>query len=115
MTLVNGTAILMRLGRLRLRGRRAARRRISVPISAWPPGKVRGLCAGPVILRWRGGRLARRRIMSPAAPGGCPGREARLVDDELLGPVDYLAVEWPGAHVTGEGFRLLLDLVERGI
>ena len=37
------------------------------------------------------------------------------MDDEVLGPVDYLAVEWPGAHVTGEGFQLLLDLVERGI
>lgn len=34
--------------------------------------------------------------------------------DEVLGPIDYLAVEWPGGHVTGEGFQLLLDLVERG-
>lgn len=37
------------------------------------------------------------------------------MDDDILGPVDYLAVEWPGGHVTGEGFQLLLDLVERGI
>src|SRR5262249_46035056 len=37
------------------------------------------------------------------------------MDDDILGPVDSLAVEWPGAHVTGEGFQLLLDLVERGI
>ena len=37
------------------------------------------------------------------------------MDDDILGPVDYLAVEWPGAQVTGEGFQLLLDLVERGI
>ena len=36
-------------------------------------------------------------------------------DDEILGPIDYLAVEWPGGHVTGEGFELLLDLVNRGI
>lgn len=35
--------------------------------------------------------------------------------DELLGPIGFLAVEWPGGHVTGEGFRLLLDVVERGI
>ena len=27
----------------------------------------------------------------------------------------YLAVEWPGRHVTGEGFRLLMDLVDREI
>jgi len=35
------------------------------------------------------------------------------VGDAILGPIDYLAVEWPGGHMTGEGFRLLLDLVER--
>jgi hypothetical protein len=29
------------------------------------------------------------------------------VGDEVLGPIDYLAVEWRGGHVTGEGFRLL--------
>jgi hypothetical protein len=34
-------------------------------------------------------------------------------DDDVLGLVDYLAVEWPGGHVTGEGFQLLLDLVDR--
>ena len=34
--------------------------------------------------------------------------------DTLLGPIDYLAVEWPDRHVTGEGFRLLMDLVDRG-
>ncbi|MGO9751462.1 MAG: DUF6325 family protein [Solirubrobacteraceae bacterium] len=33
----------------------------------------------------------------------------------MLGPIDYLAVEWPGGDVTGEGFRLLADLVDRGI
>jgi hypothetical protein len=36
-------------------------------------------------------------------------------DDDVLGLIDYLAVEWPGGHVTGEGFQLLLDLVDRGI
>jgi hypothetical protein len=35
--------------------------------------------------------------------------------DTVLGPIDYLAVEWPTRHVTGEGFRLLMDLVEREI
>jgi hypothetical protein len=37
------------------------------------------------------------------------------VDDEVLGPVDFLAVELPGAQVTGEGFQLLLDLVDREV
>ncbi|WP_175439134.1 DUF6325 family protein [Streptomyces vilmorinianum] len=32
-----------------------------------------------------------------------------------LGPVDYLVVEFPGNRMTGEGFPLLLDLVERRI
>ncbi len=36
------------------------------------------------------------------------------MDDDVLGPIDYLAVEWPGGLVTGEGFQLLLDL-GRGI
>jgi len=35
--------------------------------------------------------------------------------ETILGPIDYLAVEWPGRHVTGEGFRLLMDLVDREI
>jgi Family of unknown function (DUF6325) len=38
-----------------------------------------------------------------------------MADDEILGPIDYLAVDFPGGRVTGEGFGLLLDLVERGI
>jgi len=37
------------------------------------------------------------------------------MSDTVLGPIDYLAVEWPGRHVTGEGFRLLMDLVDREI
>ncbi|MFE6358510.1 DUF6325 family protein [Streptomyces sp. NPDC057806] len=32
-----------------------------------------------------------------------------------LGPVDYLVLEFPGNRMTGEGWPLLLDLVERRI
>ena len=35
--------------------------------------------------------------------------------DEELGPIDYLVVEFPGNKMTGEGFAILLDLVERGM
>lgn len=36
--------------------------------------------------------------------------------DELdVGPVDYLVIEFPGNKMTGEGFPILVDLVERGI
>jgi hypothetical protein len=31
------------------------------------------------------------------------------------GPIDYLVVEFPGSGMTGEGFPILVDLVERGI
>ncbi|MFH8802061.1 DUF6325 family protein [Streptomyces sp. NPDC017936] len=36
-------------------------------------------------------------------------------DLEDMGPVDYLIVEFPGNRMTGEGFPLLVDLVDRGI
>jgi hypothetical protein len=35
--------------------------------------------------------------------------------DDVLGPIDYLAVEFPGGQVTDDGFRALLDLANRGI
>ena len=39
-----------------------------------------------------------------------------MTDDlETMGPIDYLVVEFPGNRMTGEGFPLLLDLVDRHI
>ncbi|MGV9994882.1 DUF6325 family protein [Streptomyces sp. NPDC003374] len=38
-----------------------------------------------------------------------------MTDVEDMGPVDYLVIEFPGNRMTGEGFPLLVDLVERGI
>ncbi|GGX91808.1 DUF6325 family protein [Streptomyces fructofermentans] len=38
-----------------------------------------------------------------------------LSDLDEMGPVDYLVVEFPGSRMTGEGFPLLLDLVDRRI
>ena len=35
--------------------------------------------------------------------------------EEELGPVGYLIVEFPGNKMTGEGFPILLDLVDRGL
>ena len=32
-----------------------------------------------------------------------------------MGPVDYLVVEFPGNRMNGEGFPLLIDLVDRGL
>jgi hypothetical protein len=32
-----------------------------------------------------------------------------------LGPISYLVVEFPGSKMTGEGFPILLDLVDKGV
>ena len=32
-----------------------------------------------------------------------------------MGPIDYMVVEFPGNKMTGEGFPLLVELVDRGI
>ena len=37
------------------------------------------------------------------------------LEEMMVGPVDYLAVEFPGARLTGEGLAALIDLVDRGI
>ena len=36
-------------------------------------------------------------------------------DLDEMGPIDYIVVEFPGSKMTGEGFPILLDLVDRGI
>ena len=39
-----------------------------------------------------------------------------MADDvSEMGPIDYLVVEFPGSRMTGEGFPLLVDLVDRGL
>ena len=34
---------------------------------------------------------------------------------DLMGPVDFLVIEFPGRNLSGEALPLLLDLVDRGI
>ncbi|MDO8143333.1 MULTISPECIES: DUF6325 family protein [Isoptericola] len=41
-----------------------------------------------------------------AAPGS---------DEVLMGPVDYLVIEFRGDRMTGEGWPILVDLVDRGV
>jgi uncharacterized membrane protein len=36
-------------------------------------------------------------------------------DGELLGPISYLIVEFPGNQMTGEGLPILVDLVDQGL
>jgi len=33
----------------------------------------------------------------------------------VLGPISYLVVEFPGNKMAGDGFSILLDLVDRGV
>ena|ERR1700712_3171088 len=37
------------------------------------------------------------------------------MSDFDVGPIDYLALEVPSGNLTGEGMRILVDLVDRGI
>ena len=36
-------------------------------------------------------------------------------DLDHMGPIDFLVIEFPGSHFTGEGLPLLVDLVDRNI
>jgi hypothetical protein len=36
-------------------------------------------------------------------------------DSDVLGPISYLIVEYPGNKMTGNAFGILLDLVDRGL
>ncbi len=36
-------------------------------------------------------------------------------DSDVLGPISYLIVEYPGNKMTGDAFGILLDLVDRGL
>jgi hypothetical protein len=39
-----------------------------------------------------------------------------MADDvDVMGPVGYLVVEFPGNKMTGEGLPILVDLAERGL
>ena len=38
-----------------------------------------------------------------------------MTDTDTMGPISYLVVEFPGSKMTGEGFPILVDLVDQGI
>ncbi|HEX3334058.1 MAG TPA: DUF6325 family protein [Acidimicrobiales bacterium] len=38
-----------------------------------------------------------------------------MADDEVMGPISYVIVQFPGNKMTGEGFPILVDLVDRGV
>ena len=44
-----------------------------------------------------------------------PDTTAQEMTAQDVGPIDYLAIEFPEARMRGEGLAALLDLVDRGI
>ncbi len=38
-----------------------------------------------------------------------------MTEKEAMGPISYLIVEFPGSKMTGEGFPILVDLVDKGV
>jgi Family of unknown function (DUF6325) len=66
----------------------------------------------PVAFAIQRGRRAR---LSNAARSAHSGVFNMADELESIGPIDYLVVEFPGSHQTGEGLPLLVDLVDRGI
>src|SRR6476619_6962578 len=59
-----------------------------------------------------------RRRCSGGEGRGVSGQPPRRQDMSVnvdVGPIDYLALEFPGARLTGEGMAILVDLVDRGI
>jgi hypothetical protein len=38
-----------------------------------------------------------------------------MADDSVMGPISYVIAEFPGNKMTGEGFAVLVDLVDRGL
>ena len=38
-----------------------------------------------------------------------------MTDEEAMGPISYLIVEFPGNKMTGEGLSALIELVDRGL
>ena len=50
----------------------------------------------------------------PVSSERMPDQQSHPEDDQL-GPMDYVAVEFPGGRITGDGVGVLLDLVDRGL
>jgi Family of unknown function (DUF6325) len=49
-----------------------------------------------------------------AGPFGTEAQQPDPDDDELE-PIDFLAIEFPGARITAPGFQQLLSLTEQGV
>lgn len=41
--------------------------------------------------------------------------ETNVTEEQALGPISYMIAEFPGNKMTGEGFPILVDLVNQGV
>src|SRR5262249_18016138 len=65
----------------------------------------------------------RRRVPAGQGAGPRPDRGPGVgimtmpagTEERVMGPISYLIVEFPGNKMTGEGFPILVDLVDRGV
>jgi uncharacterized protein DUF6325 len=64
---------------------------------------------------WRPHERLRSRPASASLISGCYGGRRMTHGVDLLGPVDWIAVEFPGSRFNGEIAPAVADLVERGI
>ncbi len=48
-------------------------------------------------------------------PAGGQAERSKLCQKTRQWPVSYLIVEFPGSKMTGEGFPILVDLVNSGV
>ena len=60
------------------------------------------------------GRLVRGKYARSTRLAG-HDQAALVGDDDELGPVDFLAIEFPGGRLTAPGFEKLLSLADQGI
>lgn len=74
-----------------------------------------GIGVSPASTHPRGAMRAPRSRGHARAVRGQPRRRQDMSVNVDVGPIDYLALEFPGARLTGEGMAILVDLVDRGI
>ena len=76
------------------------------------PGLVIAAVSGAALAGLGGAWWTARRYRPRA---GSTREEPTLAEEQTMGPISYLIAEFPGNKGTGEGFSILVDLVNRGV
>jgi hypothetical protein len=70
---------------------------------------------GGAVLAGLGSAWWLRKRYRPRAGWRHMREEPTVAEEQTMGPVSYLIAEFPGSKTTGEGFPILVDLVNRGV